>query len=33
MIVGGIGVLAAFVLEQPYGFRRTRIIERRDDIL
>jgi Domain of unknown function (DUF6458) len=34
MIVGAIGLLASFVLEQPYGFRRrTTVIDRRDDIL
>jgi hypothetical protein len=33
MIVGGIGLLAAFLLEQPYGFRRRVVVERRDDVL
>jgi hypothetical protein len=34
MVVGGIGLLASFLLEQPYGFRRrATIVERRDDVL
>ena len=34
MIVGAIGLLASFLLEQPYGFRRrATIVERRDDVL
>jgi hypothetical protein len=34
MIVGAIGLLVSFLLEQPYGFRRrTTVIDRRDDIL
>jgi hypothetical protein len=34
MIVGAIGLLASFLLEQPYGFRRrTTVIDRRDDIV
>ena len=33
MIVGCIGLLASFLLEQPYGFRRRTIVERRDDVL
>jgi hypothetical protein len=34
MIVGILGLLLSFLLEQPYGFRRrTTVVERRDDVL
>jgi hypothetical protein len=34
MIVGVLGLLLSFFLEQPYGFRRrTTVVERRDDVL
>jgi len=34
MIVGAIGLLASFLLDQPYGFKRhATIVERRDEAL
>jgi hypothetical protein len=34
MIVGALGLLLSFLLEQPYGFkRRTTVVERHNDVL